>query len=398
MTDIQAGTASPEQVDSKARVNIEDHWYDKALREAYVIGGGIVGGAIKEGVSALIERPKETAVKLAESVGAGALLHCSQFGPAPVKWAGRAAAAYLGYQFYRDVLDVNRWNRLGEAVVDAWKTDRNTDRNFAIVQHSLGHLLFDTTLMIGGAKVGTKIGHAGIQSAMTLTGFGPRSVQTVLGVLPASSAKLHEPIKHESVSAAEKSNHDLHESISSEADAFNAAQYYNQTAYKFVPAKLAAIDARVYNGKSIGFSCDGETRLLADNQGNLRHMQARKGATAEEVAQLVLAGGYTDLIGMDALAHDAARQAAIDARTWPTAQARFQQAATGVREYLSGVGHTGNAYTDYLRERFGDWTARDAAWSKHILTDKSSPASPWNPVYSAATESLFATGVDRFKG
>jgi len=393
MTDTKAETAPREKADSNATANKEDHWYDIALREAYVIGGGTVGGAIREGASAIVEHPKETAIKLAESVGVGALLYCSQFGSAPIKLAGRAAAAYLGFQFYRDTLDVSRWNKLGEAVIDTAKSGKNTDRNFAIVQHGLGHLLFDTTMMIGGAKLGARLGHKGITGAMTLTGFGPRSVQMELGNLPAASAKPLESVKRETASSAGKSNPDSYKLISNSEGTINAAQHYNQSIYKFVPAKIAAMDARNYNGNSISYSCDGQTRLVGDTQGNLLQMRVRKGATPDDVAQLVLAGGYTELIAKDALAHDAARQAAIDARTWPTAQAKFQQAAIGAQDYVSGKPARGNAYTDYLMDRFGYFTSQDAAWAKHILTDISSPASPWNAVYAPATDSLFQCGI-----
>jgi hypothetical protein len=207
---------------------------------------------------------------------------------------------------------------------------------------------------------------------------------------------------------------------------FNAASQLNQAYYKFVQGKIAAVNARTYNGNSIGFSDDGKNKLVGDGKGNLRHMRARKGATPEEVAHLVLAGGFTELMKDDAEAHDAARNAAIEAGVleperlgrpgglseriaagWigynggsfrETALAKqrfnratFEQAATGSEAYVSG--QSGNAYTQYLRTRFGEWTSKDDTWGVHMMTDASIAASPWNPAYIAATDSILQGGM-----
>lgn len=200
----------------------------------------------------------------------------------------------------------------------------------------------------------------------------------------------------------------------------NPADKYNHAGYKFVQMKIAAVDARTYNGNSIGYSDDGTNKLVGDGKGNLRHMRARKGATPEEVAHLVAAGGFTELFKEDAEAFDAARVSAFEAgedrpkglferaaagmigfqgghfRDTATAKNRFmrslfKQAALGSEAYVSG--QKGNAYTEYLRTRFGDWTAKDDTWAVHILTDGASPESPWNPSYVPGTESLFAVGL-----
>lgn len=205
-----------------------------------------------------------------------------------------------------------------------------------------------------------------------------------------------------------------------EGDVINPAQRFNHAGYKFVQAKIAAVDARTYNGNSIGFSDDGQNKLVGDGRGNLRHMRARKGASAEEVAHLVLAGGFTELFKDDSEAFDAARQSAIDSgEDGPkgmfermgagfmahqggtfkqTARAKerfakslFKHAALGAESYVSGK--PGNAYTEYLRTRFGDWSAKDDTWGTHILTDAASPESPWNPKYVPATETVFQSGL-----
>jgi len=203
----------------------------------------------------------------------------------------------------------------------------------------------------------------------------------------------------------------------------NPAEKFNHAGYKFVQMKIAAVDARTYNGNSIGYSSGddaGKNMLVGDAKGNLRHMRVRKGAGAEEVAHVVAAAGFTELFREDAEGFDAARQSSLDAgedrpkglferaasgmiglqgghfRDTATAKNRFmrslfKQAALGSQAYISG--QSGNAYTQYLRDRFGDWTAKDDTWATHILTDASSPESPWNPSYVPGTESLFAVGL-----
>lgn len=201
----------------------------------------------------------------------------------------------------------------------------------------------------------------------------------------------------------------------------NPASNFNHANYKFVQAKIAAVDARTYNGNSIGYSAEGEgNKLVGDGRGNLRHMRARQGASPEEVAHLVLAGGFTELFKDDSEAFDAARQSAIDAgEDGPqgmfermgagfiaysggtfkqTARAKerfgkalFKHAALGSQAYVSG--QQGNAYTQYLTSRFGDWSAADDTWGVHIMTDADSPESPWNPRYSPATETLVQSGL-----
>lgn len=204
----------------------------------------------------------------------------------------------------------------------------------------------------------------------------------------------------------------------------NAAEGYNHAGYKFVQAKIAAVNARTYGGTSIGFSSDGTNKLVGDGRGNLRHMRARKGATPEEVAHLVMAGGFTELLKDDSEAVDAARNAAVAsgavdpdksprglseriAAGWlgyngrsfrETALAKqrfskamFEQAALGSEAYVSGG--PGNAYSDYLKNRFGEWTANDDTWAVHIMTDSSLVGSPWNAAYSPATDALVSGGT-----
>lgn len=162
MPEMHPGQTSIEKQIPSQSSQSNDHWYDKVLREVYVFGGGTVGGAVNEGIEAVTQHKAETAIKLAHSVGTGILLYSSQFGPAPMRLAGRLAAGYCGIQVYKDMFDANRWNKLGEVAVDTWQSDRNTDRNFHTVQTGLGHFLFDSAVMYAGAKLGSKATEAGI--------------------------------------------------------------------------------------------------------------------------------------------------------------------------------------------------------------------------------------------
>ncbi|MBI4534481.1 MAG: hypothetical protein HY711_11100, partial [Candidatus Melainabacteria bacterium] len=73
------------------------------------------------------------------------------------------------------------------------------------------------------------------------------------------------------------------------------------------------------------------------------------------------------------------------------ARSLFEHAALGSAAYVSG--EKGNPYTQYLERRFDKWTPEEDTWATHILTDASSPESPWNPSYVPGTESLFAVGL-----
>ncbi len=206
-----------------------------------------------------------------------------------------------------------------------------------------------------------------------------------------------------------------------EADSgvMNPATKFDHSGYKFVPIKNAAERARKFENNSIGYSSDGTNRLIGDGKGNLRHMRARQGASPEEVAHLVMAGGYAELFHDDPLAFDAARESAIESgadspkglfqraaagfmayngRSFKeTAQAKqsfnralFAQAAVGSEAYISGG--QGNNYTQYLKNRFGEWGTNDDTRAVHWMTDASSPSSPWNPNYTPASDALYASG------
>ncbi|MBI4533775.1 MAG: hypothetical protein HY711_07485, partial [Candidatus Melainabacteria bacterium] len=117
------------------------------------------------------------------------------------------------------------------------------------------------------------------------------------------------------------------------------ARRYNQALYKFVQMKTAAVDARTYNGNSIGYSNDGQNKLVGDAKGNLRHMRVRKGANPEEIAHLVAAGGFTELFKEDAEAFDAARESAM-------AAGEAEPKTLGERMAAGWLGYNGGSFRE----------------------------------------------------
>ena len=170
--------------------NGESDWV-KISREAYVFGGGAIGGAIKEGIQATVERPKETAVGAAESVGIGVALTMAKAGPLPVKLLGAAAGAYFTYGTAKwlatDVLKPDRWKDLNGAWSDTWQSSAHTEKNFSTVQGSLGRLSFDTALMVGGGALGAKIGGLGLKFSERPVSERPTPAPEVKAVEPAKA-------------------------------------------------------------------------------------------------------------------------------------------------------------------------------------------------------------------
>src|SRR4030095_11891489 len=108
------------------------------------------------------------------------------------------------------------------------------------------------------------------KDAMSLTGFGPQAMQTALTDLLARPAQE-------------------------------------------IP-RIRSGGPEVINRSSL----DGQNTLIGDGRGTLRHKRAGNGASPAEVSNLSLTTGFTCVVTEDALAYDAARQSAIDSKTWPT--------------------------------------------------------------------------------
>jgi hypothetical protein len=155
-------------------------------------------------------------------------------------------------------------------------------------------------------------------------------------------------------------------------------------------------------------------------QKGVQHMRYGNDATPEQKAMMVMAGGYANDSISDVQGYDAARQACIDAgedapktmmermaagymahegksfKQTTRAKERFQramfkQALLGSEAYVSG--ESGNAYTEFLRTRYGDMSSDQQAWGVHMFTDPTSPESGWSPKVGPATETLFNAGI-----
>jgi hypothetical protein len=108
-----------------------------------------------------------------------------------------------------------------------------------------------------------------------------------------------------------------------------------------------------------------------------------KNSSPLDAANLKAGGGFTDIIRHDVAAWDAARSAAIQragifSRTTP-----LNEAAIGSEAYIAG--QKGNAYTAFLRDRYGAWTTQNAQWSESLLRDVPSRAS--------SSDLLFKSGL-----
>ncbi len=72
-------------------------------------------------------------------------------------------------------------------------------------------------------------------------------------------------------------------------------------------------------------------------------------------------------------------------------KAAFAEAVLGSNAYVSG--QVGNGYTQYLRERYGDWGAAQNASALHSYLNPDAVDSPWNRSVGPATKQLVAAGM-----
>ncbi len=163
-----------------------------------------------------------------------------------------------------------------------------------------------------------------------------------------------------------------------------------------------------------------DNSIRGSSRGGASQVNVRKGATPTEVAHALMTVGFANEMTNDPAGADAARQSAIDAgadqphglwenmsANWlaytgssfkqtATAKQRFgqslyAQAAKGSSDYIGG--HSGNAYTQYLRQRYGDWDKDKDATCVFLATDTESSESAWNSQINAATDALISSGI-----
>lgn len=195
---------------------------------------------------------------------------------------------------------------------------------------------------------------------------------------------------------------------------------FNQAGYNKVPMRVAAANIRLAQGATIGRSGTGNNYAVYDSQGHVMHYRADENATPEQKAMMIMAGSYGELMSSDAEAYDAARMSAIEAGehkpqgalervaagilaynggSWTqtaAAKQRFarsmaKHAAIGSQAYISG--EKGNAYTEFLENRYGVMDDDRQAEAVHIMTTDQTPESGWSWRLQPATEALIQNGI-----
>lgn len=195
---------------------------------------------------------------------------------------------------------------------------------------------------------------------------------------------------------------------------------FQQAYYRWVPGRGLTIDIRTAQGATQGPSPDGSATVVGDGKGHVNHVRYGQGGTDEQKSLHMISAGYAQNINSDNEAFDAARQSAIDAgedqpkgaaqriaagilayngSNWnQTAAAKqnfqrsmFKHAVLGSEAYVNG--QPGNAYTEYLTNRYGPMTDDQQAWGIHIMSDGTSPESGWNPAVVPATETLLNNSI-----
>jgi hypothetical protein len=201
--------------------------------------------------------------------------------------------------------------------------------------------------------------------------------------------------------------------------AVDGATAFDQANYRWVPGRNLLTDIRTAAGPQQGDAADGQSAISLGAKG-ISSVRYGQGATSEQKALMLMTAGYAGVFAQDPVAFDAARQSAIDAggdqpkgfaqriaanwlqysggsfKSTAIAKNQFQQtlmeqATLGAESYVNG--QQGNAYTSYLRGRYGSMTADQQAWGVHITSDPSSPESGWSTTVGPATTTLVNAGM-----
>lgn len=166
------------------------------------------------------------------------------------------------------------------------------------------------------------------------------------------------------------------------------------------------------------------TSVLGTADHGVQRVNIASGADGAEVARAMYTAAFTDQVAHDDQAKDAARRSAFasgahqpkgfkqslianwmeaNGKSWystPWAKENFNKgifaaAADGSKAFITGG--EGNAYTSYLKGRFGDWDpdgkGTQDAMAVHLMTNPESSESPWNRNIGPATENLIQSGI-----
>ena len=193
-------------------------------------------------------------------------------------------------------------------------------------------------------------------------------------------------------------------------------------------SNLVHVDTRKLIGKLT--SVDGvglrvnqdKTSVLGSAGRGVQRVNVAKGANESEMAHAIYSAAFANNVSSDDPAKDAVRQSVIDAggakprgmmegmaANWlsntgsgwnRTAMAKerfqqsmFEQAAIGSMAYVAQDPTKANAYTNYLRQRYGEWGPDQDAMACHLISNPESSESPWNRNVGPATENCVASGV-----
>ncbi len=147
---------SDKTTDTSTLSKLGEECWDKVQRSASVakvVGEGLAFGVVDGAKDAWADK-KGTGVKLAWSVGVGAILGVAERGSALMKTGAALAGAGFAGAFAYDTM------RHGSAICDTisntWKNGA-TDSNVDAMKHNLGQYVFDTGLMMAGGLAGGKV-------------------------------------------------------------------------------------------------------------------------------------------------------------------------------------------------------------------------------------------------
>lgn len=195
---------------------------------------------------------------------------------------------------------------------------------------------------------------------------------------------------------------------------------YQQAGYRWIGPRTIAGNIRLAKDTTLGPSTSGEAELLGNGKGQTFHVRTGRDASEEQIAMQMMTAGYAQYVGSDPVAYDAARSSAMESgahkpQNWKermaagimtynggswsqtaVAKQRFQQAmysqaVQGSQAYV--LNQPGNAYTEYLNDRFGPMDEEQQAMGAFIMSNAGSPESAWNWKHIPATESLVQNAI-----
>jgi predicted NAD-dependent protein-ADP-ribosyltransferase YbiA (DUF1768 family) len=134
-----------------------EHWTSKVAREARVFGSAAVG-SVQNGFHEAINDPTGTALRGAAAFGLGFGLAGLSRGAGTGAFLAKSVGVGFGVSFASDLADANKFNAIGKAWSDTWKSADNADASQKLLEHHVGRFAFDALAMTG---VGAAGGYAG---------------------------------------------------------------------------------------------------------------------------------------------------------------------------------------------------------------------------------------------